>query len=74
MSQEHLRLQAAREKGVAWKKGEPYLSERQRGAVREEYSTLPAAINARRFTFWLTDSQDSRNEYLACSTGREVKS
>ena len=33
MSQEQLRLKAAREQGVAWKKWGPYLSERQWGTV-----------------------------------------
>jgi len=32
------RLQDARENGVAWRKWGPYLSERQRGTVREDYS------------------------------------
>ena len=38
MNQEQVRLQAAREQGVAWKKWGPYLSERQWGTVREDYS------------------------------------
>ena len=38
MSQEHLRLKSTREQGVAWKKWGPYLSERQWGTVREDYS------------------------------------
>ena len=38
MSQEQLRLKATREQGVAWKKWGPYLSERQWGTVREDYS------------------------------------
>ena len=37
MSQERVRLQEARE-GKAWKKWGPYLSERQWGTVREDYS------------------------------------
>jgi hypothetical protein len=32
------RLKDAREKGVPWKKWGPYLSERQWGTVREDYS------------------------------------
>jgi len=36
---EQKRLNEAREKGVAWKKWGPYLSERQWGTVREDYST-----------------------------------
>src|SRR5690349_15055250 len=36
---EQKRLNDAREKGVAWKKWGPYLSERQWGTVREDYST-----------------------------------
>ena len=35
---EQRRLNDAREKGVAWKKWGPYLSERQWGTVREDYS------------------------------------
>jgi hypothetical protein len=35
---EQLRLDEAREKGVAWRQWGPYLSERQWGTVREDYS------------------------------------
>jgi len=35
---EQRRLNDAREKGIAWKKWGPYLSERQWGTVREDYS------------------------------------
>jgi hypothetical protein len=35
---EQTRLDAAREQGVPWKKWGPYLSERQWGTVREDYS------------------------------------
>ena len=35
---EQKRLNEAREKGVPWKKWGPYLSERQWGTVREDYS------------------------------------
>src|SRR5678816_1181826 len=38
MTEEHRRLEAARETGTAWKKWGPYLSERQWGTVREDYS------------------------------------
>ncbi len=38
MEKEHLRLQEAREQNVCWKKWGPYLSERQWGTVREDYS------------------------------------
>jgi hypothetical protein len=37
-TQEELRLRASREKQVPWKKWGPYLSERQWGTVREDYS------------------------------------
>ena len=37
-TEEHKRLISAREGGVAWKKWGPYLSERQWGTVREDYS------------------------------------
>jgi hypothetical protein len=38
MTAEHLRLHEAREKKAPWKKWGPYLSERQWGTVREDYS------------------------------------
>jgi Mannosylglycerate hydrolase MGH1-like glycoside hydrolase domain len=38
MNQEELRLLEAREKHVPWRKWGPYLSERQWGTVREDYS------------------------------------
>src|SRR5512139_2377970 len=38
MNAEQQRLEAAREQQVAWKKWGPYLSERQWGTVREDYS------------------------------------
>lgn len=37
-TEEHLRLREAREKRVPWRKWGPYLSERQWGTVREDYS------------------------------------
>ena len=45
MSQEQLRLKAAREQSIAWKKWGPYLSERQWGTVREDYSENGDAWN-----------------------------
>ncbi|WLD10100.1 MGH1-like glycoside hydrolase domain-containing protein [Planctellipticum variicoloris] len=38
MNSEQGRLDEAREQGIAWKKWGPYLSERQWGTVREDYS------------------------------------
>src|SRR5439155_23294864 len=38
MSAEHDRLEEAREQKTPWKKWGPYLSERQWGTVREDYS------------------------------------
>ncbi|HZN44425.1 MAG TPA: hypothetical protein VFB56_03805 [Nitrospiraceae bacterium] len=38
MTKEHLRLEAARNNNVPWKGWGPYLSERQWGTVREDYS------------------------------------
>ena len=35
---EHVRLQEQRERKASWKKWGPYLSERQWGTVREDYS------------------------------------
>ena len=45
MSQEQLRLNESREQGVAWKRWGPYLSERQWGTVREDYSENGDAWN-----------------------------
>ena len=39
INQEQLRMQEAREGRVAWRKWGPYLSERQWGTVREDYSS-----------------------------------
>jgi hypothetical protein len=38
MTAEHVRLEEARERAAPWKKWGPYLSERQWGTVREDYS------------------------------------
>jgi hypothetical protein len=38
LTAEHARLQAARDQKIPWKKWGPYLSERQWGTVREDYS------------------------------------
>ena len=38
MNKEEIRLKEAREKKIPWKKWGPYLSERQWGTVREDYS------------------------------------
>src|SRR5262245_50648533 len=38
MTVEQMRLEAARDRGIPWKKWGPYLSERQWGTVREDYS------------------------------------
>jgi hypothetical protein len=43
--EEHARLTEAREAGVPWKKWGPYLSERQWGTVREDYSENGDAWN-----------------------------
>ena len=42
---ETIRLEAARERQVPWKKWGPYLSERQWGTVREDYSDTGDAWN-----------------------------
>jgi hypothetical protein len=39
------RLEAARHGFAAWRKGGPYPSERQRGTIREDYSTVGNAWN-----------------------------
>ena len=45
MNAEHKRLLEEREQGVSWKKWGPYLSERQWGTVREDYSESGDAWN-----------------------------
>ncbi|MFI5155433.1 MAG: glucosidase [Chitinophagales bacterium] len=45
MNSEQIRLQEAREKKIPWKKWGPYLSERQWGTVREDYSENGDAWN-----------------------------
>ena len=46
MDAEHARLEEAREQKVPWKKWGPYLSERQWGTVREDYSESGDAWNS----------------------------
>jgi hypothetical protein len=45
MSAEEIRLAEAREQKIPWKKWGPYLSERQWGTVREDYSDSGDAWN-----------------------------
>ena len=45
MTAEHVRLEEARDKAVPWKQWGPYLSERQWGTVREDYSENGDAWN-----------------------------
>jgi hypothetical protein len=45
MTAEALRLEEAREKGIPWRQWGPYLSERQWGTVREDYSENGDAWN-----------------------------
>jgi hypothetical protein len=45
MNQEEQRLKEAREEKISWKKWGPYLSERQWGTVREDYSENGDAWN-----------------------------
>src|SRR5689334_18073698 len=45
MTAEHVRLEEAREQKAPWKKWGPYLSERQWGTVREDYSENGDAWN-----------------------------
>ena len=45
LASEQKRLAEARERRVAWKKWGPYLSERQWGTVREDYSENGDAWN-----------------------------
>src|SRR6478672_2294700 len=44
-TKEHVRLEEARTGTAAWKKWGPYLSERQWGTVREDYSETGDAWN-----------------------------
>ena len=43
MTKEELRLQEDRDRKVNWKRWGPYLSERQWGTVREDYSPYGSA-------------------------------
>ena len=43
MTQEELRLQEDRQRKANWKRWGPYLSERQWGTVREDYSPYGTA-------------------------------
>ena len=45
------RITEAREGGIPWRKWGPYLSERQWGTVREDYSADGDAWTTRSFTF-----------------------
>src|SRR5499427_3894131 len=45
MTAEHRRLEEAREREIPWRKWGPYLSERQWGTVREDYSESGDAWN-----------------------------
>src|SRR5262245_3713530 len=45
MTAEHDRLEDARDRGIAWKTGGPYVSERQWGTVREDFSDSGDAWN-----------------------------
>jgi len=45
MNAEKLRLQEAKDKQIPWRKWGPYLSERQWGTVREDYSENGDAWN-----------------------------
>jgi hypothetical protein len=55
MTAEQIRLKAAREKELPWKKWGPYLSERQWGTVREDYS-----VNGDAWNFFTHDHARSR--------------
>jgi hypothetical protein len=46
MTAEHIRVNEAREQKAPWKKWGPYLSERQWGTVREDYSENGDAWNS----------------------------
>ena len=49
---EQLRLDETRLNDVPWKKWGPYLSERQWGTVREDYSENGAGLGANHQTGW----------------------
>ena len=46
MTAERTRLEEAREQDIPWKKWGPYVSERQWGTVREDYSESGGAWNS----------------------------
>jgi hypothetical protein len=62
MTNEHRRLDEARAKENAWKKWGPYLSERQWGTVREDYSEDGNAWN-----YFTHDQARSRAYRLHCA-------
>jgi len=66
MSAENARLEEARENKAAWKKWGPYLSERQWGTVREDYSEGGDA--------WNYFSHDQARLLPASKLGRAVSS
>ena len=55
LNPEHVRLEEARDGKAAWKKWGPYLSERQWGTVREDYS-----VNGDAWNFFTHDHARSR--------------
>src|SRR5215813_9866475 len=65
---ESQRLVACREQGVPWRKWGPYLSERQWGTVREDYSAFGDAWSyfshdqARSRVFGLTNAEGNHGE------------
>lgn len=54
-TEEHLRLREVREKQIPWRKWGPYLSERQWGTVREDYS-----VNGDAWNYFTHDQARSR--------------
>ena len=72
MVAEQRRLNEAREQGIPWKKWGPYLSERQWGTVREDYSSDGNAWN------YFTHDQSRSRAYrwgedgLAGTVGRQA--
>ena len=66
MSAEQERLRAAAEQGMGWRRWGPYLSERQWGTVREDYSENGDAWN------YFSHDQARSQAYRCISPAKEA--
>jgi len=65
---EQKRLNEAREKSIPWKKWGPYLSERQWGTVREDYSN-----DGNAWDYFSHDQSRSRADLMETGNARQVQ-